>query len=80
MDQAAAIDESKRFLDLYYTEHYDPAFVAQWCATGSPEQCIEHIKVFEAMGFDEVTLRITGWDQFGQLDRLINEVLPHVAS
>lgn len=79
-DQPAAIDESKRFLDLYYTENYDPAFVAQWCATGSPEQCIAHIKVFEELGFDEVTLRITGWDQFGQLDRLINEVLPHVAS
>jgi alkanesulfonate monooxygenase SsuD/methylene tetrahydromethanopterin reductase-like flavin-dependent oxidoreductase (luciferase family) len=79
-DRQDAIDESKRFLDLYYTMDYDPNFVAQWCATGSPEQCIEHIKVFEALGFDEVTLRITGWDQFGQLDRLINEVLPHVAS
>jgi len=48
-----------------------------WVATGSPEQCIAHLKVFERIGFDEVTLRITSWDQRGQLDRLIAEVAPH---
>ena len=51
-----------------------------WVAPGSPEQCIEHLKVFERIGFDEVTLRITGWDQRGQLDRLITEVAPHFES
>jgi hypothetical protein len=32
------------------------------------------------MGFDEVTLRIAGWDQFGQLDRVMRQVLPRVVS
>ncbi len=75
-DQEAAIAESKRFLDLYYTEDYARAFLESWVATGSPAQCVEHLKVFERLGFDEVTLRITGWDQRGQLTRVINEVLP----
>jgi hypothetical protein len=31
------------------------------------------------MGFSEVTLRITSWDQIPQLKRVIEEVLPHFA-
>lgn len=77
-DKSAALDESKRFLDIYYSMDYDPDYVDQWVATGSPEQCIEHLRVFKEMGIDEVTLRVTGWDQFGQLERVIEEVLPHV--
>jgi hypothetical protein len=30
------------------------------------------------MGFDEVTLRMTGWDQLGQLERVTREVLPRL--
>lgn len=77
-DKQAALDESKKFLDVYYTEDYDIDFVDSWVATGSPEQCIEHLRVYKEMGIDEVTLRVTGWDQFGQLERVIEEVLPHV--
>lgn len=79
-DQQAALDESKRFLDIYYTEDYSPEFVNGWVATGSPEQCAEHLRVYQEMGFDEVTVRVTGWDQFGQLQRVINEVIPLLAS
>jgi alkanesulfonate monooxygenase SsuD/methylene tetrahydromethanopterin reductase-like flavin-dependent oxidoreductase (luciferase family) len=75
-DRQAAIDESKRFLDLYYTMNYSPEFVAGWTATGSPDECVEHLRVYKEMGFDEVTLRMTGWDQFGQLERVTREVLP----
>ena len=77
-DKQAALDESKRFLDIYYTEDYDIDFVDSWAATGSPEQCIEHLRAYKEMGIDEVTLRVTAWDQFGQLERVIEEVLPHV--
>lgn len=76
-DKEAALDESKRFLDLYYTTDYSRPALESWVATGSPEQCIEHLKVFEQLGFDEVTVRITAWDQHGQLRRLIDEVAPH---
>jgi alkanesulfonate monooxygenase SsuD/methylene tetrahydromethanopterin reductase-like flavin-dependent oxidoreductase (luciferase family) len=77
-DKAAALDESKRFLDVYYSTDYDPAYVDHWVATGSPEQCIEHLRVYKEMGIDEVTLRVTAWDQMGQLERVITEVLPHI--
>jgi alkanesulfonate monooxygenase SsuD/methylene tetrahydromethanopterin reductase-like flavin-dependent oxidoreductase (luciferase family) len=78
-DQEAALDESKKFLDLYYTTDYKRPFLEGWVATGSVEQIVEHLKVYERLGFDEVTLRITSWNQRQQLDRLINEVLPHFA-
>lgn len=76
-DREAAIDESKKFLDLYYTTDYDRSFVEGWVAAGSVEQVVEHIKVYEELGFDEITLRITSWNQAEQLSRVINEVLPH---
>jgi alkanesulfonate monooxygenase SsuD/methylene tetrahydromethanopterin reductase-like flavin-dependent oxidoreductase (luciferase family) len=77
-DRQAAVDESKRFLDTYYTMDYSPEFVAGWTATGSPDECVEHLRVYRDLGFDEVTLRMTGWDQFGQLERVTREVLPRL--
>jgi alkanesulfonate monooxygenase SsuD/methylene tetrahydromethanopterin reductase-like flavin-dependent oxidoreductase (luciferase family) len=76
-DREAALDESKRFLDLYYTTDFTRPHLESWVAAGSPEQIIAHLKVFEELGFHEVALRITGWDQQGQLRRLIDEVAPH---
>jgi len=75
-DRRAALDESKRFLDTYYTMDYPLSYVDGWTATGSPSECVEHLRVYKEMGFDEVTLRMTGWDQFGQLERVMREVLP----
>jgi alkanesulfonate monooxygenase SsuD/methylene tetrahydromethanopterin reductase-like flavin-dependent oxidoreductase (luciferase family) len=77
-DRQAALDESKRFLDTYYTMDYPPSFIDGWTATGSPAECVEHLRVYKDMGFDEVTLRMTSWDQFGQLDRVMREVLPRL--
>jgi alkanesulfonate monooxygenase SsuD/methylene tetrahydromethanopterin reductase-like flavin-dependent oxidoreductase (luciferase family) len=77
-NQSAALDESKQFLDIYYSMEYDPSYVRSWVATGSPQQCIEHLRVYKEMGIDEVTLRITAWDQLGQLERVIEEVIPYV--
>ena len=76
-DQSAAWDESKRFLEAYYMEPYTDERVRTWTAAGTVKQCVDHLRVFEQMGFDEVTLRINSWDQMGQLRRVINEVLPH---
>ncbi len=78
-DRDAALAESKQFLDTYYMLDYPMDFVAQWTATGSPAACIEHLRVYERMGFSEVTLRCTSWDQMGQLQRVIDEVLPAFA-
>lgn len=76
-DREAAIDESKKFLDLYYTADFSRDYVAGWVATGSVEQVVEHLKAYERLGFGEAAVRITSWNQREQLDRLINEVLPH---
>lgn len=75
-DRDAALAESKKFLDVYYTEDYSLDFVGEWVACGSPEQIIEHLRVYQQIGFDEVTLRITSWNQVEQLERVINEVMP----
>ena len=77
-DRAAALDESKRFLELYYSMEFAPERVEGWTAAGSPDECVRHLLAYKEMGFSEVTLRITGWDQFGQLERVMNEVLPRV--
>lgn len=77
-DRAAALDESKRFLELYYSMEFSPERVAGWTAAGSPDECVRHLLAYKELGFSEVTLRITGWDQFGQLERVMKEVLPRV--
>jgi alkanesulfonate monooxygenase SsuD/methylene tetrahydromethanopterin reductase-like flavin-dependent oxidoreductase (luciferase family) len=78
-DREAAIAESKTFLDLYYTTDYSRDAVEGWVSLGSVEDIVTKLKGYEALGFNEVTLRITSWNQRAQLDRVINEVLPHFA-
>jgi alkanesulfonate monooxygenase SsuD/methylene tetrahydromethanopterin reductase-like flavin-dependent oxidoreductase (luciferase family) len=75
-DRTAALDESKRFLDTYYMTDYARGYVDCWTAAGSAEDCIAHLDRFRQIGIDEVTVRITSWDQFGQLRRVMDEVLP----
>lgn len=77
-DQDTALAESKRFLDAYYIVDMPMARVASWTATGSPRQCIEHLRAYKQIGFHSVGLRCTSWDQTKQLRRVIDEVLPFV--
>ena len=75
-DRQAALAESKTFLDKYYTANFSPAFVEGWTAAGSPEQCIEELQAYFDAGVQHVSLRMTSWDQQGQLKRFLNEVAP----
>jgi alkanesulfonate monooxygenase SsuD/methylene tetrahydromethanopterin reductase-like flavin-dependent oxidoreductase (luciferase family) len=75
-DRNAALEESKRFLDTYYITNYPAKYVDCWTAAGTAAECIAHLERFREIGIDEVTLRITSWDQFGQLPRVMEEVLP----
>lgn len=77
-DRSAALDESKRFLDIYYSQDTPPERVASWTAAGTPDECVEHLRTYQEMGIDEVTVRITGWHQMGQLQRVIDEVVPRL--
>ena len=76
-DREAGLAESKRYLDIYYTADYTREAVEQFVALGTPEQAVEHLKRIEQLGFDEVALRITSWNQREQMERLIAEVAPH---
>ena len=75
-DRDSALEESKRFLDTYYSTDWDPAYVAAWTAAGTARDCVEHLRPYFEVGVSEVALRITSWDQRGQLARLIAEVAP----
>jgi alkanesulfonate monooxygenase SsuD/methylene tetrahydromethanopterin reductase-like flavin-dependent oxidoreductase (luciferase family) len=75
-DRTAALEESKRFLDTYYTTDYDPAYVDAWTAAGTARECAEHLRPYFEVGVSEVALRITSWDQRGQLARIIDELVP----
>jgi alkanesulfonate monooxygenase SsuD/methylene tetrahydromethanopterin reductase-like flavin-dependent oxidoreductase (luciferase family) len=72
----AALDESKAFLDKYYTSNFSMKFVEGFTTAGSPEQCIEELKTYFTAGLDHITLRMTSWDQTAQLKRFLEEVAP----
>ena len=75
-DRQAALAETKTFLDTYYTTNFSSAFVEGWTAAGSPKQCIEELQAYSDAGVQHVCLRLTSWDQQGQLKRFLQEVAP----
>lgn len=75
-DREAAYSESKRFLDAYYNTDWPEEWVRVEVAHGSPQEVIEKIHSYAAAGVKEITFRITSFDQRGQLERLMKEVLP----
>ncbi|MGO9602707.1 MAG: LLM class flavin-dependent oxidoreductase [Candidatus Binataceae bacterium] len=77
-DRNAALQETKRFLDEYYGPVFGPQMVEAWTAAGTPAQCAADLRALVDAGAKQITLRITSWDQQGQFQRLVNEVLPLV--
>jgi alkanesulfonate monooxygenase SsuD/methylene tetrahydromethanopterin reductase-like flavin-dependent oxidoreductase (luciferase family) len=77
-DREHAYEESKRFLEMYYGTEFTPEVMDRWVTIGSPAECIEKLRRYAAAGVQEITLRMTAWDQVGQLKRCIEEVLPQV--
>ena len=75
-DRQAALNESKAFLDKYYTANFSMKFVEGFTTAGSPEQCIDELKAYFDAGLEHITLRMTSWDQTGQLKRFLKEVAP----
>jgi alkanesulfonate monooxygenase SsuD/methylene tetrahydromethanopterin reductase-like flavin-dependent oxidoreductase (luciferase family) len=79
-DRQAALAESKTFLDKYYAANFSPSFVEGWTAAGSPKQCIEELQAYIDAGVQHLSLRLTSWDQRGQLKRFLQEVAPAFAA
>jgi len=78
-DKADALEDSKRFLDLYYSADYTKERLESWLTYGSPRDCIEHLKTYKASGCRRVTFRIsTMRDPMSQFRRVVEEVLPYV--
>ena len=78
-DREAALEESKKYLDQYYSISYTREAVENWVALGSPEQCINQLQTFVDAGATDILLRFPSWDQAGQFRRCVEEVLPHFA-
>ncbi len=75
-DRQAALVESKKFLDAYYTSNFSAGFVEGWTVAGGPKQCIEQLRAYLQAGLGHIALRLTSWDQRGQLQRFLTEVAP----
>jgi len=77
-DRAACLDESFRFLEMYYGSVFDASMTEAWTAAGTVEECADHIGGWLRAGATRVALRITSWEQSDQFDRLVGELLPTV--
>jgi alkanesulfonate monooxygenase SsuD/methylene tetrahydromethanopterin reductase-like flavin-dependent oxidoreductase (luciferase family) len=77
-DRTRAYEESKKFIDMYYMTDFPKATVDMWIAYGDVKACAEHINLFIDAGVQHLTLRLTSWDQQGQLRRVVNELMPRL--
>ncbi|MBI4255053.1 MAG: LLM class flavin-dependent oxidoreductase [Candidatus Rokubacteria bacterium] len=75
-DRQKALEESKKFLDTYYTANFSAKFVEQWTVAGSPRRCVDELRAYFDAGVGHMALRLTSWDQAGQLKRFLDEVAP----
>ncbi len=78
-DREAAIQESTKYLEEYYTPMKFPRErVEGWVACGAPEQCIQQLQSFVDAGATDILLRFPSWRQRSQFKRCVEEVLPHL--
>jgi alkanesulfonate monooxygenase SsuD/methylene tetrahydromethanopterin reductase-like flavin-dependent oxidoreductase (luciferase family) len=75
-DRARGLEETKAFLDTYYSAKFTPAFVEGWTIAGPPRQCIEELRAYFDAGLGHMALRLGSWDQHGQLKRFLEDVAP----
>jgi alkanesulfonate monooxygenase SsuD/methylene tetrahydromethanopterin reductase-like flavin-dependent oxidoreductase (luciferase family) len=75
-DRQAALEETKKFLDAYYTANFTAKFVEQWTIAGGPKSCAEQLRAYADAGLGHMALRLASWDQKGQLKRFLEDVMP----
>ena len=78
-DRRAALEETKTFLDAYYSSKFSPAFVEGWTVAGGPRECAAQLRAYFDAGVGHMALRLGSWDQRGQLKRFLAEVAPALA-
>jgi alkanesulfonate monooxygenase SsuD/methylene tetrahydromethanopterin reductase-like flavin-dependent oxidoreductase (luciferase family) len=75
-DRQAALEESKTFLDAYYTANFSAKFVEQWTVAGGPKECVAQLRAYFDAGLGHMALRLTSWNQQAQFTRFVNEIAP----
>jgi alkanesulfonate monooxygenase SsuD/methylene tetrahydromethanopterin reductase-like flavin-dependent oxidoreductase (luciferase family) len=78
-DRQRALEQTKKFLDTYYTSNFSAAFVEGWTVAGPPKECIEQLRAYFDAGVGHMALRLTSWDQKGQLRHFLDEIAPAFA-
>lgn len=77
-DAGTARDEAKRFLDEYYMTDTKPETMDAWGAYGTRDEVITRIEEYRSAGLDIPIIRFASFDQKGQLERALEELLPRL--
>jgi len=77
-DVAQAQREMQAFVEGYYGAPYDTMSRQQGLCAGTAASCAAWLNAFVAAGAQTLVLRFGGPDQFGQLERCVQDVLPQV--
>jgi len=75
-DRGKGLEETKAFLDTYYTSNFPREFVEQWTISGDPKRCVNELGAYFDAGVGHMALRFGSWDQVGQFKRFLGEVAP----
>jgi alkanesulfonate monooxygenase SsuD/methylene tetrahydromethanopterin reductase-like flavin-dependent oxidoreductase (luciferase family) len=75
-DRGAALEESVKFLQTYYSPAMTREYIADWLACGPPSAVVDKIRAYVEAGCTTPILRFASWDQRGQLTRALAEVMP----
>ena len=75
-DPDRGMDEVVSYMRDYYGADYDRGFLQRWVAIGDPEEYIRRISEFVDAGATTITLRLAGYEEAHQFQRVTNEVLP----
>ena len=75
-DPHRGMEEVAAYMRDYYYTDYDRGFLDRWVAIGNPDECIERISEFADAGATTITLRLAGYNEAHQFQRVTNEVLP----
>ena len=79
-DRQAGLEETKTFLDAYYSTKFSASFVEGWTVSGPPKSCVEQLKKYFEAGLGHMAIRLSSWDQRGQLQRFLTDVAPHLVA
>jgi alkanesulfonate monooxygenase SsuD/methylene tetrahydromethanopterin reductase-like flavin-dependent oxidoreductase (luciferase family) len=77
-DEERARSEAKAFLDRYYSTDVKPDTMDVWGAYGPPKLVLDRIGEYIDAGVELPILRFASFDQDGQIDRALEDLLPKI--